>query len=516
MIAMATRWSVLFALLSCSVQALAQDNYATFELRRQDNWGPLRFADVDGDGASDVAVPYYDPALGRELHIYRQQANGSFATEPQRIEIKTEIVAVDFADVRAAPGEELILFAGAGVFSLSASQAGYTDNLKLLFEWPLLAGIPDHDAVRFTNLATDINGDGHVDFLMPGDDVYGVFLGQGEERYLQAASLSTLNEGMTPVQRRNLETDLDAELSINAEQGVVIDLRVQTPTPFSGFVRQWRDGEEQPAALLESEQWMPSPVLAQLDDDGLADLVYINAGDNGLGKMNIHFQSADGEFSDQADWQGQLDSSGEMSLTDIDGDGLADLMRVSGEGQNWTARFYRNRGGRFDFAQPNQVMRFSGYDARFEVLRLEEQAPPVLSVTYYTIPVVEAIRNASINRVQLIYASSAGSDTLFAARPASRLEESFSADNVRGLSEQMSLRFDVDGNGRKDALYITENGTLAARRIDADLQIERTPFWEYVSPRSIFQFQVLTLNDDAIPDLLLRHGTTTTLLLGRP
>ena len=44
----------------------------------------------------------------------------------------------------------------------------------------------------------------------------------------------------------------------------------------------------------------------------------------------------------------------------------------------------------------------------------------------------------------------------------SSLVEVFSADNVRGLSEQMSLKYDVDGDGRNDALYITENGTLAA------------------------------------------------------
>ena len=105
---------------------------------------------------------------------------------------------------------------------------------------------------------------------------------------------------------------------------------------------------------------------------------------------------------------------------------------------------------------------------------------------------------------------------MFNRRPNSRLDESFSAANVRGLSEQMSLRYDVDGDGRKDALYVTENGTIAAKRIEENLAIASEPFWEYVSARSVFEFQVLQLNQDAIPDLLLRHATATTVLVSAP
>ena len=80
----------------------------------------------------------------------------------------------------------------------------------------------------------------------------------------------------------------------------------------------------------------------------------------------------------------------------------------------------------------------------------------------------------------------------------------------------MSLRYDIDGDGTKDALYVTANGTLAAKKIDPQLQIAADPFWEYVSPRTVFEFDVLQLNSDAVPDLLLRHGTTTSLLVALP
>ena len=87
---------------------------------------------------------------------------------------------------------------------------------------------------------------------------------------------------------------------------------------------------------------------------------------------------------------------------------------------------------------------------------------------------------------------------------------------MRGLSEQMSLQYDIDGDGRKDAIYVTENGTLAAKKINEDLTIQSEPFWEYVSPNTVFEFQVLQLNRDNKPDLLLRHGTTTTFLVAAP
>ena len=159
-------------------------------------------------------------------------------------------------------------------------------------------------------------------------------------------------------------------------------------------------------------------------------------------------------------------------------------------------------------------MRFAGYDVRLESVQLGAGQQPVLGVTYYTIPAVEALRDASVNRVWLIYGSGQARDgEIFNRRPDTRLEEKFSAENVRGLAEPPSLRYDVDGDGRNDALYISDKGTLAARRLNADLSLADEPFWEYVSPRTVFGYEVLAMNPDARPDLLLRHGTVTTFLM---
>ncbi len=220
-----------------------------------------------------------------------------------------------------------------------------------------------------------------------------------------------------------------------------------------------------------------------------------------------------------------MDAGGEISLADFNGDGRSDLLRLSGSGDDWEARFYLSKkaDSPFDLSAPDQVMRFSGYDVRLNAVPLPTGAI-ALSVSYYTLPIIDAIRSASINRTQLLYApltsapgetGSTAESALFARRPSSQLIESFSAANVRGLSEQMSLAFDIDGDGANDALYITERGTLAAKRVDDSLSIETDPFWEYVSDKTVFEFDVLSLNNDSTPDLILRHGNSITVLVSR-
>ncbi len=503
----------ILLLLLLSGISQAQSNYASFELQRENNWDPLVLEDMNGDGGKDIVVSYFDPEIGRELHIYHQQVGGRYNANPQRVEIKTEIIAVGFADVRREPGTELVLFANNGVFSLSTAIEGYAGNLKLLAEWDLIASIPNQDQVHFTNLPVDINDDGHIDLVLPGDENYGIFLGHGDERFTQAMTFSTLNEDITPIQRSRSNAEVDANLGINAEQGVLVEINLKAPTPFDGFVEVWDQQADLNQALLESEQWLPTVNLINLNQDELLDIVYLNAGDNGLGRINIHLQDQQTLFSSVPDWSGDIDSRGDIKLTDMNGDGLADLLRLSGDGNQWEARFYINRGGSFTFQTPDQVMRLSGYEMAVNVVMVEPEET-VLSVSYYTVPVVDVIRNASIERTQLIY--SRDPDLVFVRRPSSRLQERFSADNVRGLSEQIALHYDINGDGRNDALYVTTNGTLAAKAIDSNLQIASAPFWEYVSPRTVFEFEVLPLNNDGRPDLLLRHGTTTSLLVAQP
>lgn len=496
--------------------AAAQSNYTAFELNRENNWDSLATEDMNGDGLKDLVFSHYDKSSGREIHIHHQNSDGSFRADPQRIEVKTEIIAVSFADLRSDPGTELLLFANAGVFSLSSMIEGYADNLKPLLEWELIATVPNLEQVLFLETNVDINADGYIDLLLPGRNSYGVFIGGPDESFKLISQFDTENDqsNSSAVKGRR---GLSSSIGINAEEGISLEFTVDSKTPYQDLIEQWGESEGDSDTLLRTENWIPNAVLASLNDDELLDIVYLNVGANGLGQLNIHYQISDMGFNAEPDWTGSIDTQGDIQLADLNDDGLSDIIRVSSSGNEWDARFYVNAAGEFDFEQASQIMRFSGYDVRLDIVQLTKNSLPILSVNYYTIPVVDAIRNASLNRVQLLFdRNRADTSQLFNRRPDTRMEETFSAANVRGLSEQLSLSFDVNGDGANDGVYITENGTIAAKELDSALAISDTPFWEYIAPRSIFEFEVLNLNEDQRPDLILRHGNTSTVLVAQP
>ena len=506
-----SRLLLFAAALVVSGATLAQ-NYTAFELQREDNWDELVAEDVNGDGRADLLYAEFRPGVGRELLIHHQRADGGFAAEPARVEIKSEIIAVGFADLRPDPGKELLLYAADGVYSLASGTPGYAGNIRQLFAWELIAPLPDRERVRFVRDIADRDGDGHIDLLVPGADAYGYFRGLGGEGFAPAAEIATENPEVPAAVRDNFATDVRAQVGIDAERGIVLDFSAETPTAFGDFIEQW-DGQPKPA-LFEAERWMPGAFFAELNGDGLADLAYANQGVDGRGQLNIHYQQAGNRFNGKPDWRGAFDARGGWRLADLDADGRDDLVQLLEDGDDWDARFYPNTGGGFDLANPAQVLRFGGYDLRIEVVVINGET--ALAVTYFAVPAMEAIRNTGVQRVTLLYGGGAEDGQLFARRPAMRLEESFSVDNVRGLAEPIILGHDLDGDGRSDALYVTERGMLAARRVGDGLQIDSGDFWEYISPRSVFRLDVAHFNSDGRPDFILRHGTASTVLVSAP
>ncbi|MCP5346879.1 MAG: VCBS repeat-containing protein [Gammaproteobacteria bacterium] len=493
---------------------LGQVSYVASEIESDRPFGRLISEDLNGDGRLDLVDYRWRRGIGRELLIYSQAADGRYAPNPTLVEIKSEIIAVGFADLRPDPGRELVLLANNGVFSLSTAIDGYAGNLAPLARWQLVADIPEPDEVQFLRDFSDINGDGLVDLLLPGQSGYGLFTATGPEQFELISEFSTLNRDLDPALRPSGDAELSAAIDINSRDGIRLQVSARQPTPFAGFVEDWEAQSDETDTLLEAENWMPPALLADFNGDGRQDIVFLNVGLDIRGQVNLMYQHSDGSFSSAPDWQGPIDTRGDVRLLELNGDGRMDLARLTGEGDEWDVAFFLNRDGQFDFDQPDQVMRFAGYDVNLDVLDLDLDGTPELTVSYYTIPVVEAIRNTSIVRSQLIYGRDP--ERLFSRRPQFRLDESFSASDVRGLTEQMSLQQDVDGDGRPDALYITTEGAVAARRINADLSIDETPFWEYVPSRTVTGFEVNDLNQDNVPDLILRHSSSYTVLVARP
>jgi hypothetical protein len=508
----------LLCLALMSSAAIAQGspnlNFIATELPRPEWPQDVHVADMDGDGLLDIVVPFWSSDTGRQLQIFLQDNTQRFPAQASRIvEIRSEIVAVAFADLRPEPGAELLLFTGSSVFSLSTANPSYSGNLRRLFDWPFTAAVPNPELTRFLDPPMDANADGFIDLLLPGVDEYGWFTGGPDEQFILSHRFSTINDDVDETVMPAPAGRISGDISFNAQDGLKVDVSVRSGSVFEDFLQQPTDSD---GALLEIDHWMPSARMAALTSAAGSDLVYLNMGSDLQGQLNIKQLRADGSFNDQADWRGAVEMRGDLLLLDVDGDGLSDVLRLIAEGSNWTASFFINQGGRFDFSRANQVMRFSGYDLRISANAiLDTGGKPQLSVSYYTIPVVSAIRDASIMRTTLLFNANA-SQGIFNNRPDFMLEESFSASTVRGLSSPIVLDADLDADGRIDALYVTPEGALAAKRIDSSLQFDNTPFWQYVPTRSIARFSVQDMNADGRPDLILDHSNTITVLVSAP
>ena len=494
--------------------ALAQTNFVASEIPLGEWPDDLFFEDMDGNGRKDLIVPNWSANAGRELAIYLQQDNGSFPSTPSRlVEIKPEIIAITIADVRDEPGKELLLFSSTAVFSLSSAIPSYSGNLKPLFEWELVASVPDRRRILYFPYPQDLDGDGYVDLLLPGREDYGVFRGGPNETFTLAYRFNTVNQELDPSEVPLGSPRLSTDIAINERDGIVMSVTAQSNSTFDGFVSDW--GTTKQDALLSTRQWHPSATTSQLNDDKRQDIVYMNIGNDLYGQINILLQDASGSFAAKPDWQGPIDTRGDIRLMDVNGDGMTDVLRIINSSNEWDVQFFLNKGAMFNLQKPDQIMKFSGYDLEVSVLDLDNNGGAQLSVSYYTIPVVNAVRNASIVRTQLLYARGTGGQ-LFNTRPDFKLDENFSADTVRGLSSQIEMQTDINGDGRRDAVYVSNEGTLAAKAIDQSLRFADTPFWQYVPTRSILDFGIEDMNGDGIADLFLYHSIALTLLVSAP
>lgn len=501
--------------------AFAQLNFVASELKQHAESRSWALEDMDGDDRKDIIMAQWGRNTGRELLIYLQNSEGRFPQQPsRRVGIKTEIIAVGMADIRPQPGFELLLFSSNAIFSLDTSLDGYAGNIRLLADWDLLADVPNRKRLVFLDKFTDNDNDGFVDLLLPGTDGYGFFRGGPDESFTLTSQFSTISEAESSAAQ---DQEGSVGISINERDGVVVEVDTGKTTPFDGLIETWQDSEVEqeaedqsnPRWLLRSSNMRPGALAEQLNSDDRLDVAFLNFDGDRIGQLNLLIQRADGSYSATPDWHGSTGERGQIRLVDLDGDGMADVVKTIGTGSNtWDLHLFRNLDGKFDFATPDQIMRFSGFDLETNFVDLTMDGVPELSVTFYKISVVDAIRDTAINRIHLLYANNqAVNGQLFNKRPKFRLEEKLSANSLLGLSQDMKLEHDIDGDGHVDAIYRTLEGALAAKSIDGDLHLSDEPFWQYVPERSFISYTIEELNGDGKPDIILWHASDTTILI---
>lgn len=511
---------MILMLLIWANSSFASVDFVSSEIDTGDNRQGYWTSDMNGDNLQDILIATWSEANGREFLIYTQEKSGKFSGSPwRRIEIKKDIIAFAIADLRPDPGSELLFFTGSACYSLSCAREGYANNLKKLFDWELIKSVPDKKKIDYIGELKDMNNDGFVDILLPGQKQYGFFTGQPDEVFSKQSILPAGDEIINKSRRTQRSVTLDPS-----------GLSVGGPDIYSGLlVHRLEPGSVsrifQPS-ILKYEHWIPGVSTARFNSDELEDFVYLDdmeTSEKNTRRLNILYQPQTGEFPSAPHWQANITINDRLKMIDVNGDRLTDLVttkwhRSNNTGANINTLFiYLNQEGRFNFNTPSYVMKINGMNFEFDSIDYNQDGFPELVINTYSVGLINAITSGRVTRKLLIFAGRKTSEgaPLFDRRPSGTYEETFTADEFTSLIVNRSFSGDVDGDGNKDLISVDNDGALTANRINNDLQIESEPFLRFVPMHFITDSRLAKLNQDHQTDIIIEHQHALTLLISQ-
>jgi len=356
-----SRLSTAGVILAGALAAIAQPadaDDAIFELQDLTTQGRVvtaHFADFDGDRRVDLMVVTLEgipPEETRTIWVYLQQKEGTFADEPSHsITLPAWSSVYDVADLKDAPGDELLLLRPDGVTIVSIANGDAT-------QWDLPVS-----GSSTVGASADERG---------FDRLQMVFAEFGETPWIlvpQIGMISALTADGTEVAQ--IETGRRANYFVVPPSG-----------PFSM--------ESDIQLFLD----VPKLAVGDVDGDGKNDIVTATRHE-----IRVYLRAADGRFPRRASRaiplrmvseRDHIRGSGGVISTfrDMDGDQRLDLMITHIEGSFTDAitrtHIFHNRGGIWDIESPDDSFVSEGalgsdllldidHDGRLELLRIRQR-----------------------------------------------------------------------------------------------------------------------------------------------
>ncbi|RIL05283.1 MAG: hypothetical protein DCC71_10940 [Proteobacteria bacterium] len=475
---MRRRRAVLSLAIALGAQAArAQDASDPFRVQTLALAGRVvaaEFADLDGDGRAELwlaAIRGLWPDEAREMHGFVPDADGTLPERPSwSAPLPAGATAYDVADLDGRAGLELLLLERDGVRVATRAGANASWREILVPAPPTIAVRPDERGLDRLRLARPELGPGRL--LIPGLDVAWVLGAAGE---------------------------VVSELRVGGRANYLVPVR---PGPEIGE--------------NEVELYFDVPTLqtADVDGDGRTDVVASNRH-----ALRIFRQRDDGSFAAAPDpelplrlipLEDQVRNSGSVrsALRDLDGDGRADLLISHASGGLLRAanrtRIHRNRGGRFDLAQPDQVLERRGGVAADEIVDLDGDGRPEwlrVFLPFGLLQIAELFLQRSVDLEAAIHRPAAGAT--FEPKPwlTRRLSFPFDFETLRPRGFPPTLGVDWNGDGLRDLV-----SSAGGKAIEIWLGAAERPF-ERVSARqaidSVGRMRSGDLDGDGLPDFVI-------------
>ena len=468
--------AAFFALAGPAAAASAAEPFEVLRLPSPGRTAAAEFADLDGDGRTDlaaVALLGIPPRDSRELRVYFQRPDRALPDAPDlALPLAEGAAAYDVLDLPDGPGRELAFLRSDRV-SVIAFPGREARERELVLPGPSVGAARDERGLDRLQL-TRAGLPGRL--LVPG---------LGELFVLDPAQGGA------------------ARLAVGARSNYFLP-----PRPGPGV------GENE----VESFYDFPRIDAGDVDGDGRVDLVASNRFE-----IRVFLQNAEGGFSARPERSVEVGRVSEQDLIrgsglvrlraeDFDGDGRADLIVTYTAGGFLEARarttLHRNRGGSWDLARPDQELTCDGCFVSYDLLDLEGDGALELveaRVPLGILQIVEALLTRSVDAEVRIFRR--GSELPFGPEA--------------WLSTRVGVGFRIESfepNGFFPTLRADWNGDGALDRIDSDdgeaIQIHLGGSRESLRSRAARQpfdaagsLRIGDLDGDGLPDLLVFDRT---------
>ena len=382
-------------------------------------------ADLDGDGRKDLVAVYktgIPPYQRRSFAIFWNRS-GIFAPRPDLTLAvdEAEACGFDVGPVGSGPAEDLLVITPRGVLAKSFPRRAAAPPRKLV-EQPTLFHQPINGELPRVRLIRDVAGPNSRELLVPALGSLAIFRRTASDRYEKSAEL-----------------EVDMEVSGGTRRGEGIDVRY-------GF---------------------PALHVLDADGDGLRDIFAAQED-----RIAIYRQGPGFTFHPQPDYSRDFSvrtaadhrergTSATTLVSDIDGDGLADLIIrkqvfegvTSARSTNYV--FFGRKDGYP--REPDQVLESEGVTLfQTQLIDLNGDGRPDLVVPYTSFGVFALIRmlTAKTARVDFQMYPFEARARRFALEPASDRDLKFRIP-LSGDSDlqAVNLTADVTGDGRPDLIF---------------------------------------------------------------
>jgi len=475
-------WLLIPGVLLPLLAGAAEDPFEIIELPSPGRTATAGFADLDGDGRTDVfavALTGVPPNDHRELRVHFQGEDGRLPTSPSWSgEVIRGSGAYDVADLPDGPGQELLLLQANGVSVLSFPER---ELVRREIGFPAgqstVAPAPDERGLDLLRLARNEFRDGPL-LLVPG-------LGRLAVMHPDGSSL-----GVLPVGHR------------------------------SNFFIPPRPGPLLSENEIESFYDFPRVDVGDVDGDGDQDIISSNRHE-----IRVFRRAPDGSFGTSPDPRlviGRLTEedhirtgSGNVRVlaADFDGDGLTDLLVSHTTGGFLDAEshttIHRNQGdGRWNLSQNDHDFHVEGKWTTWWVDDLDGQ--PGFELMEIQVPLsilemVELLVTRAVDVDVLVWRAEEGGG--FGADPWVRrsLSVGFRFDTFEPTGFVPSVEGDMNGDGVRDALASGDG-----EAVEVMLGGGKRPFSKRVARQKMNTAGYLRLGDldgNGLTDFLLYDRT---------